>query len=68
MGVIEDFRTLELIEAIAAVGFLGGIFFFLMGALWELTGQEVSLERWFLTGSAAFGWGAVVWILLERAG
>lgn len=66
MDLTEGLDLLELAEAVAALGFLGGIAAYLLAALLELTRGEVDLGRWFLGGSATVGLGVAVFIALER--
>jgi len=62
----SDLSLLELGEAIAAIGFLGGVAGYVLAAIVELVGTEIDTSRAFLTGSALAGLGAVTYLAAER--
>ena len=66
MKTTSDLSLLELGEAIAAIGFLGGVAGYVLAAIVELVGTEIDTSRAFLTGSALAGPGAVTYLAAER--
>ena len=66
MKTTRDLSLLELGEAIAAIGFLGGVAGYVLAAIIELAGTEIDASRAFLTGSALAGLGAITYLAAER--